>query len=197
MEGKGQILAAVKPFGLGSAAVAIAGNTFQWVLTGKPALHASYWSHLLAATARKPRERETWQVVPHLPQTHRPATLHLVREEAQVPALTVDSTAVYPQQSAAGLPGWESTFWPRHEGWHTALTTTGEPFTWYAYGPGDWQDLQIRETYEATLAFTGNGPTLAAKTALTPVTRQEPIREVWFYLLFLLGAGYLWLERKL
>ncbi len=192
---KGQTLAAVKPYGLGRVAVAVAGNTFEWILSGQPGLHASWWSHLLTATARKRRDPEMWQAATPLPPVDHPAIIQLVRDGAQLPELTVDSIALYPQQTAPGLPLWESTFWPHHEGWHTATTPSGKPCPFYIYGPGDWPDLQARQRYEATLAFVKNGQATAEKAS--PATRREPVPEIWFYLLFLASAGYLWLERKL
>jgi hypothetical protein len=194
---KGQTLAAVKPYGLGRVAVAVAGNTFEWVLSGQPGLHASWWSHLLTVTARKRLEPEMWRVAAPLPQVDRPATIQLVRNGSQLPELTVDSIALYPQQAASGLSLWESTFWPRREGWHMAAIASGKPYPLYIYDPGDWPDLQARQRYEATLAFVNGRQATAATTALPPATRREPVPEIWFYLLFLVSAGYLWLERKL
>jgi hypothetical protein len=187
----------VKPYGLGRVAVAVAGNTFEWVLSGQPGLHASWWSHLLTATARKRLEPELWRVTAPLPQVDRPATIQLVWNGSQLPELTVDSIALYPQQAASGLFLWESTFWPRREGWHLAATPSGKPNPLYIYDPGDWPDLQARQRYEATLRFVNEGQATAATTALPPATRHEPVPEIWFYMLFVVSAGYLWLERKL
>jgi hypothetical protein len=118
--GKGSVVAAYAPYGLGGVTVAVASNAFEWVLAGRAPVHASYWSHLLTATARRREVSEGWRVATPLPVPDGPATLQLVSAGAQLPALTVDSTTVYPQQTAAGLGGWESTFWPRREGWHAA-----------------------------------------------------------------------------
>ncbi len=195
---KAGALAAFAPYGLGGVTVAVAANAFQWVLAGRAPVHASYWSHLLTATARRREANEHWRVATPLPVPDGPATLQLVSANPQLPALTVDSTTVYPQQATAGLGGWESTFWPRREGWHAARTAGGAPFRWYVFGPDDWAGLQARHRYDATLAYlAGRGAAHSVAPPAAPATRRETVPPVWFYGLFLLSAGYLWLERKL
>ncbi len=196
--GRDETLAAFAPYGRGGVTVAVAGNAFEWVLAGRAPLHAAYWSHLLTATARRREAPERWRVATPLPAPDAPATLQLVSTGAALPALSVDSVAVYPQQETAGLGTWESTFWPRRAGWHAAGTTNGAPFSWYVFGPDDWPDLRARQRYEATLAYlaAGNRASLADAPATLP-TRREAVPPAWFYGLFLLSVGYLWLERKL
>jgi hypothetical protein len=196
--GKDGTLAAFAPYGLGGVTVAVTGNAFQWVLAGRAPVHASYWSHLLTATARRREASEHWRVATPLPVPDGPATLQLVSADPQLPALTVDSTTVYPQQTTAGLGDWESTFWPRREGWHAARTASGAPFRWYVFGRNDWPGLQARHRYDATLAYLAGGDGAdSVATPTVPATRQETVPPVWFYALFLLNVGYLWLERKL
>jgi hypothetical protein len=191
-------LAAFAPYGLGGVTVAVTGNAFEWVLAGQAPVHASYWSHLLTATARRREVSEHWRVATPLPAPDAPATLQRVSADPQLPALAVDSTTVYPQQATAGLGGWESTFWPRREGWHAARTAGGAPFRWYVFGRNDWTGRQARHRYEATLAYLADeDATGSVATPATQVTRQETVPPVWFYGLFLLSVGYLWLERKL
>ncbi|MBD0259745.1 MAG: hypothetical protein ICV83_28840 [Cytophagales bacterium] len=196
--GKDGTLAAFAPFGLGGVTVAVTGNAFEWVLAGRAPVYASYWSHLLTATARRREAPEGWRVATPLPVPDVPATLQLVSADPQRPEPAVDSTMVYPQQTTAGLGGWESTFWPRREGWHAAKTAGGAPFRWYVFGSNDWPGLQARHRYDATLAYLAEGNAVdPVATPAVPVTRRETVPPVWFYALFLLGVGYLWLERKL
>jgi hypothetical protein len=66
------------------------------------------------------------------------------------------------------------------------------------FGRNDWTDRQARHRYEATLAYLADeDATGSVATPATQVTRQETVPPVWFYGLFLLSVGYLWLERKL
>jgi hypothetical protein len=195
--GKDGIVAAFTPFGRGGVTVAVAGNAFEWVLGGRAPVHAAYWSHLLTATARRREASEGWRVATPLPVPDGPATLQLVSANPQLPALSVDSTAVYPQQTTAGLGGWESTFWPRREGWHAATTAAGALFRWYVFGRNDWPGLQARHRYHATQSYLAAGNRDAAADAdAAPGTRREMVPPVWFYGLFLLSVGYLWVERK-
>lgn len=196
--GKNEVVAAVAPHGLGRVTVAIAGNTFEWVLGGQAPLHASYWSRLLTATARQREEAENWQVAPPLPVPDVPVALHLASAGPGLPALSVGSTVLYPQEAAVDLGRWESTFWPRQAGWHAAKTATGEPFHWYVYDKQDWPDLNMRNRYEATLAYLAKQSSAASTGAQNAVnTGEEQVPPMWFYALFLLSVGYLWVERKL
>jgi hypothetical protein len=196
--GRDGTVAAFTPFGLGGVTVAVAGNAFEWVLAGRAPVHASYWSHLLTATARRREASEQWRVATPLPVPDAPVTLQLASANPQLPELLVDSTTVYPQRATAGLGGWESTFWPRREGWHAATTTAGAPFRWYVFNRSDWPGLRSRHRYHATRAYLAAGnPATSADAKVAPITRQEAVPPAWFYGLFLLSVGYLWVERKL
>jgi hypothetical protein len=199
MAGKNGVVAAVTPHGLGRVTVVIAGNTLEWMLAGQAPVYASYWSHLITATARQTEEPEIWQVAPPLPVPDVPATLQLVSADPGLPELFVDNTAVYPQEAAVDLGRWESTFWPRQPGWHAAKTAAGEPFHWYVYRKEDWPDLNFRNRYEATLAYLAKQSSTAASagTRTAALSREEAVPLIWLYALFLLSAGYLWVERKL
>jgi hypothetical protein len=66
------------------------------------------------------------------------------------------------------------------------------------FGPNDWPGLQARHRYDATLAYLAGGDAAdQVATPAVPVTRRETVPPVWFYGLFLLSVGYLWVERKL
>ena len=196
--GKDGIVAAFAPFGLGGVTVAVAGNAFEWVLGGRAPVYASYWSHLLTATARRREASEHWRVATPLPVPDVPAVLQMVSANPRLPELLVDSTAVSPQQTTAGLGGWESTFWPRREGWHAATTAAGAPLRWYVFGSSDWPGLQARHRYHATRAYLAAGnPAASADARAASTIRREAVPPVWFYGLFLLSVGYLWVERKL
>ncbi len=196
--GKDGALAAFAPFGLGGVTVAVAGNAFEWVLAGRAPVHASYWSHLLTATARRREAFEHWQIATPLPVPDVPVTLQLVSANPQLPVLSVDSTALYPQQATAGLGSWESTFWPRREGWHAATMTGGAPFRWYVFGNNDWPGLQARHRYNATLEYLAEqNQAGSVASSVAPVSRREAVPPVWFYGMFLLSMGYLWVERKM
>ncbi|HEX8531476.1 MAG TPA: hypothetical protein VF646_15700, partial [Cytophagales bacterium] len=83
--GKDGTLAAFTPYGLGGVTVAVAGNAFGWVLAGRAPVHASYWSHLLTATARRREASEQWRVATPLPVPDGPVTLLRVSADPQLP----------------------------------------------------------------------------------------------------------------
>jgi len=128
---------------------------------------------------------------------NQPVALQLTTMGGTLPELAIDSVAAYPRQVGAAANRWEATYWPQRDGWHGAKTSVGKPFYWYVYGNEDWRRQRERNRYTATLQHLAGQFATANQSQPGTVSRTEPVPPLWFYLLFLLSAGYLWLERKL
>jgi hypothetical protein len=197
---QGKTIAAVRQKGLGRVGVSLTGNTYAWVLEGKPEVHASYWTYIVNELTHRKTETDTWTIQPDVPIVDEPVTLAVTKDTAQVPKANVDSTQIYLAQHLENPFSWEATFWPDRAGWHTVQTANGAPYWWYVFQNGDWQDRQYRENAEATsraVIRQSQQSFFASHTENGVNTQEVPVPSIWFYLTFLLGCGYLWLERKL
>jgi hypothetical protein len=205
-EQNNNLLAAGRKAGWGTVAMSVVPQTFSWQLEGKQATYASYWAHVLSSVAKREVQEKFWQVAkPQMPQVHQPITLKLtdytLTEASSTPKATVRSTAdtnrtgIALQQGVHQPEIYESTFWPRRAGWHVVETQGVEPFYFLVQDSIAWHHQDIQAKREATLQFAAQQR--HTETASTTAYTEEQIPLIWFFLLFLLSSGFLWLEEKL
>ncbi|WP_216680633.1 hypothetical protein [Hymenobacter siberiensis] len=195
------LLAASRRVGLGFAVVSVVPETFHWGLQGHTAVYASYWNQLLTAAVPPAPAAATWHAGSRWPRPAQPLTLHLA---AAFPTTlpTVAALAGGPAVRLAlrqdtRLPEWSTArFWPDTAGWHQMRGPSRIIHNFYVYPPTTWLGPEYQERQQAVAQLSNE--TQAPKAAeTTQATVTEPWPAGWFFGLFLLAAGYLWLEEKL
>mgnify|MGYP005751645145 CR=1 FL=1 len=200
------LLAAGRKAGWGTVAMSVVPQTFSWQLEGKQSTYASYWAHLLSSVAKQEVQEKLWQLAkPQVPQIHQPVTLKLtdytLTGASQMPAATVRSvadtthTGIALQQGVHQPEVYEGTFWPRHTGWHVVESQDVEPFYFLVQDSAAWPHQAVQAKQEATRRFARQQP--KAETTQASAYAEEQVPVIWFFLLFVLSCGYLWLEEKL
>ena len=195
------LLAASRRVGMGFAVVSVVPETFRWALQGHAAIYASFWNQLLTAAVPPAPAAATWQAGSRWPRPAQPLTLHLAAAFPATPP-TVAALAGGPIVRLAlrqdtRLPEWSTArFWPGTAGWHQVRGPGRISHHFYVYPPAAWlgPEYQERQQAVAQLKIENRAPK-AAGAAQATVT--EPWPAEWFFGLFLLAAGYLWLEEKL
>jgi len=89
---------------------------------------------------------------------------------------------------------WTGTAFPREEGW-SYLSASGDSISRFYYYTGntkDWSSLRAQETMQENVRYFNSE---LKDNQLQKV--QEPINLIWFYIVFLLSIGFLWLEPKI
>ncbi|HSI70662.1 MAG TPA: hypothetical protein VK941_10545, partial [Gillisia sp.] len=87
---------------------------------------------------------------------------------------------------------WKGTTWPQQEGWNSISLDTTCFLDYYVAGERDWTSLSSVKTKEANQRFFEISDSI--ENGQYPL---EPVNPLWFYGLFLLCMGGLWLEPKL
>ncbi|MDO7884547.1 hypothetical protein [Hymenobacter cheonanensis] len=195
----GALVAASRRVGLGATVVSVVPETFRWALQGQAAAYASFWSQLLTAATPPPAPAATWLALSRWPHPQQPLTLRLAgARPASLP--TVQPLAGGPAVQLAlaqdtRLPEWSTAqYWPATAGWHQVRGPGRTVHSFYVYDSAAWRgpELQARQQALAARAtLASSGP--AAETT----TVQQPWTAGWFFGLFLLAAGFMWLEEKL
>jgi len=192
------LVAAGQRYGLGSVVVSVVPETFRWALQGQAAAYASFWSQLLTAATPPPAPAATWQVLGRWPHPRQPLTLRLAGSRpATLP--TVQPLASGPAVALAlaqdtRLPEWSTaSYWPTAAGWHQVLGPGRTTHRFYVYDSAAWRGPALLADEQALAARAS----LASPSALATTTVRQPWPAGWFFGLFLLAAGFLWLEEKL
>jgi len=184
-----------KLFGSGKVVLSTLNNTFSWQLSGKTKEYAAFWSMLLSKAAKKTRQKETVASTIYADKNSM-ATLQLQTAEANV-AAKVNGTTVALSQNPAIPFLQEGVFWADKTGW-VPVTTNGKLIQQvYIFKNTDWKPLKAIEkinlTHQYSLKFKKN----QFKNRPTQNTERIPVLPLWFYLLFLASAAFLWFETKL
>jgi hypothetical protein len=180
------ILAGSSLYGTGRIVLTTLNNTYSWILSGNQDAYQSVWSLLLQQAARQRPLQDHWRTGLAFPKLRTPVPLHL--ETARpAPAAMVNNTPVGLTQDGAIPFHWEGAYWPVQPGWQTAVSVQGDSSWWYAFDEKDWKDLSFREQESTEKRSTA---------AVQPGnTSQAPV--IWFLILFMLSATFLWAEEKL
>lgn len=198
------LLAGFKKAGWGKVGFSFAPQTFPWQLEGKEAVYARYWAHVISEIAKPESSESFWQIQsPQVPLVNKPVILQLTdytladaTPKAQVFSLkdslktdlTLAQIPLQPEQ-------FTGTFWPQQTGWHVIQSPEKAPYYFFVQDTSDWQFAASEAKREATLAFASNQGIKPMQASIA--YQEEPISIFWFFVLFVLSSGYLWLEEKL
>jgi len=198
--GPGAVLAAAsRRVGLGIVVVSTVAETFRWALGGQPAAYAAFWSRLLDAATPTPAAVATWQLASRWPRPQYPLELRLAGALPPATALpTVRPLSGGPAAALAlaqdtRLPEWSTAqYWPSTAGWHEVRGPGRVRHAFFVFDSAAWRGPELAERARALAqrpATTGLGSAVGSVRVPWPAG--------WFFGLFLLAAGFLWLEEKL
>ncbi|WP_055562754.1 hypothetical protein [Hymenobacter sp. AT01-02] len=192
-----QAVAAARRVGQGQVVVTTLTETFPWMLQGNATTYGAYWSQLLSAAAPTLSPTGTITAEQAWPRPNAPLTLRL---SGTTQALVVTPPGGQPVRVAphqdVHIPDWATaTYWPTTSGWHRF--SSGAATSWvYVYSPTQWMTPHL-QTQQAAAAAWAAQPTQVSNAVLPASTTSVPWSRWWGFVLFLLGAGFLWLEEKL
>jgi hypothetical protein len=194
------LVAASRRYGLGTVVVSVVPATFRWALQGQEVAYNAFWSQLLVAATPPPAPAATWQLATRWPRPQYPLSLRLngsLPPAAELPTVRPLASGAAVQLALAQdlrLPEWSTAqYWPRAAGWHQVQGPGRTTYNFFVYDSAAWRGPELAERQQALTKRTA-----ASKTGSgTAGTVQESWPTGWFFGLFLLAAGFLWLEEKL
>lgn len=188
-----QQVAAYRPLGKGRVASTVVQNTYQLVLEGEERAYSYLWTSILDKLAKTKTTAVHWKGSTNFPRIDAPFEFEL---RTNLAAFQVRDTATI-------LTGMKQDYlvpslytgkkYPRDAGWNTLhlendSTTT---FSYYVFDEADWNALESAETRNINrTAFSSD-----VKAGRTIVVNQT-ISPLYFYSVFVLGIGWLWLVPK-
>lgn len=202
----GEVIEAYRNFGLGRVAISVLRERHRWLTSGEEATYTAYWARLMGRLGRPgrlpyllPPADDTW------PRPHRRSRLCAMAGDTEVsfdvaplqggPVLKLKSAA-----PSVGGPRRCSEFWPRQPGWHRVRLYVGDAGEWrseayfYVFGEHQWRTHWRYSRQQATLR---RASTIAADQAAMTRTARVDIEPLWPWLVFMISAGLLWIERRL
>lgn len=202
----GEVIEAYRNFGLGRVAISVLRERHRWLTSGEEATYTVYWARLMSQIGRPgplpyllPPADDTFS------RPHRRSRLCAMAGDAEVTfeVAPLQGKPILELKSAApsvGGPRRCKEFWPRQPGWHRVRLYAGAPGErlsetyFYVFGEHQWQTHWRYSRQQATLR---RASTIAAGEAAMTRTAHVDIEPLWPWLVFMISAGLLWLERRL
>lgn len=200
---QGQTLVGYNIKGLGGVGVSLVEESYQMLLEGKSRFYAAYWSHILNRLAKKQNALHQWRVDTKVP---------IINEECKVTLATNlvkpigevydrDRTSEFYLQNQINFPQkWSGSFRPYRAGWQQLAVkgdTTTNNSSFYVYDESGWKNLRDAQLIKTNRQWAKKHPKPVAKNTKATITHYKPIPLWYFFIIFLLSAGFLWLEPKL
>lgn len=200
-DGVGGVLAQIAPRGAGRVGLSLVAGAAHWVRGGDRAAFAAYWSRLLAAVTggRAGDGAPRWTIATPGPWlVNRPVTM--VVQSARPLSFALVATpsgardTVFVARDPLDTTRGVATYWPREPGWHDIEGGAGTAL--FAQRPTAWRGIQATDRLDATARYAVATAGQHGAPAGGSVPGRRPISALWFFGLFLAGAGTLWSARR-
>ncbi|MBC8044085.1 MAG: hypothetical protein IAF08_11665 [Rhizobacter sp.] len=211
-DAKGKSLVAAVARGWGKVAVSVPCETHLWVLEGNRKTHAAYWSAMLTMLAKKSTGESMVMPSGEFFFEDKPMRVSVYpsrsSDAATVETASGDTQKIYFRSASGNASERHARYWPRETGWHAIALRQGDTASVYVHAQSEWTTWQRAQRQTATAdaaemrqSKASQGLKTSEAPAASPVpaarrTLHQPMPLWWCYIVFLLGAAYLWAERK-
>jgi hypothetical protein len=193
IKNKNRTLAAYSHRGFGKIAFQLLQETYHLVLDGDTTSYSRIWSELIEKTSRKQNADFAISIKNKFPiYEDEPIDLEMI-SSGEMPSLLHDSTRVSIEEDLYIDNIWRTRIWANEPGWHSI--STGQDSTkefFYVSKKNDWKTVAAAKSINATTLSSSENQIRRGETEFL-----EPIDPIWFYLMFIVSAGMLWLLPKL
>lgn len=199
---QGQTLVGYNINGLGAVGISLIEESYQMLLDGKPNYYTAYWTHILNQLAKKQRPINLWKINTIFPLMGEKCdiTLNTSLPKPIGEITDIEGNAEFYLQNQLDFPQkWQGSIWPKQAGWHqlgVKNDTTGTT-PLYIFAEKHWKNWRIRQQIMANKQWAQKHKDRMSLEKKQPLSHQQSIPLGYFFGLFLLSTGFLWLEPKL
>jgi hypothetical protein len=187
-------IAAFKQMGLGRVATTTLLSSYQMVLNGSNEVYKSIWTKILDEIARRQSVSVEWKSDTKIPKVDEPFDFSLHTNLKEFAVIDEDGVRTPILQKPMVSTHYKGTIYPKEKGWqHLGLDgDSTSQFSFFVYDSYDWKALSTTQNIVLNQKKFKNGI-----NKNRTVISNRPISPILFYVLFLLGVGWLWLSPKL
>ena len=191
--GDGKTIAAYKQMALGRVATTTLLSSYQMLLNGSDQTYKSIWTKILDEIAKPKIVPVEWKPETQIPKVDEPFDFSLYTNQQEFAVIDEDSVRTPMLQKLMVSTHFTGTIYPKKTGWQH-LSIDGDStsqFSFFVYDSVDWKALSSTQNI-----------VLNQKKFKTDVNKNKtvisnrPVSPLLFYILFLLGVGWLWLSPK-
>ncbi|MBR9855284.1 MAG: hypothetical protein GYB37_12025 [Algicola sp.] len=182
----------------GKIGTSLLQNTYQLILEGEAELYADIWTQIVNNMAREEQKEVKWTSLNTIPRIDQPFDFELRTSIKNVAVSSTEGANIPLLQDVLVPSKWTSTHYPRYHGWNELKISNDslDSYTYFVFDNNQYRTVASIKKLEANLREFDSESTFKTTTSETRRT-LKPISSIWFYVIFLLCLGWLWLEPKL
>jgi hypothetical protein len=169
-------------------------ETYRLLLEGKENEYAALWSPLLESVARLAPQPFKIKINNTFPYYQDEPLSISVLAAAEDPELKSNTTMLPLQEDVLIDNYWHASTWAGKSGWHSLTIQDTTTLHYYVSPEYEWNALR---TAQQQRQHQSNSSSSIAKNKSTLTIEHKLISSLWFFMVFLLASGFLWLAPKL
>ncbi len=189
---KSGILSGYKNQGLGKIGFQFLQQTYQLTLAGDSIRYSNLWSPVIENISRLNISSSKIKIKNSFPvYQDEPIDIQII-STLENPTLVIDSIQIPLQEDVMLDDVWHGRVWASEAGRH--MIHVQDAFHYYYVSKAqEWKSLAVAQQIKANQVLSRDSET----TASEKIMESKIVDPVYFYLLFVLTAGFLWLAPKL
>jgi hypothetical protein len=189
-----KILSGYRFHGIGKSGFNVTTETYRFLIEGNEGAYAAIWTPLLSQLSRKKQENFSIHILTEQPiYTDEPVSIEILAASGK-PSLIADSMRIALTEDVLIDDRWIGKAWFDKPGWHT-LTKPGDStvVNLYVYKNDELKSVRLhnQQRLNSLRQVSKDRQPVGASVS------YEPISSAWFFISFLIAAGFLWLSPKL
>lgn len=181
--------------GRGKVGYNLITETYPLIVKERANVYAITWTQIIESLARTANASTVIHMENDFPvYVQEPVTFSVISTKDD-PIILSDSVNIPLREHMVIDKYWKSATWPMQTGWHQLLSPIDSgAMNFYVSDAGAWQALRAATLQRANqIGLTNNSSVVSA----TESKSYQLINPIWFFVLFVLAAGFLWLAPKL
>ncbi|MCE7862220.1 MAG: hypothetical protein DYG99_01630 [Bacteroidetes bacterium CHB5] len=190
---KNRVLSGYKMEGAGKVGYQLLTETYPLIGKGQSRFYNHLWTEVIEKLARLSTQSTSVKIKNPFPMyPNEPLTIEILSSLPE-PEVYLDNIRL-PLRGHAIIDGYGSTTgWPKEKGWHQVLSATDSAaHNFFVSEANTWAALRAANLQKSTKARAG-GVLKSGKDILI----HRSVEPLWFFVLFVLSIGFVWLAPKL
>lgn len=188
-----RLLTAYRRKGIGRMGTTVIQNSYQLLLDGNPEAYRTFWTATISALGKRRATTTEWSSGSEFVFVDEPFWFEIRTSLEDPEAIGALGRIPLMQNPDIGAL-WSGITYPGNTGWHSINLENDSTATldFYVMDSTQWKSMTAYKTMaENKRQFNSSADVTTNKKTL------RPINQLWFFLIFILGVGYLWFVPKL
>lgn len=180
--------------GNGRYGTSLLKNTYQLILVGKNNVYEKVWSTIIDRMGKNAKEEMFFSSSDAFVYLNEPYKFRVNTNQEEPLALHSKGYQIPLKKNLFLKEVWEGVTYPRKVGWQSIYSKRDSTvmLNYFVLDTTEWKSLAYNRIQKGNKLFFNDG----AGSAPIKKIPQE-LNSLWFFMVFVLGMGYLWLEPKL